>query len=533
MLAPVVSLLTRQRRRRRAPIAIVIAIGLVATSVVAATPRTAQAATNTVVSLTFDDGNADQLNALPVLKSHGMTGTFYTVSGWVGASGYQSVNDLKNIAAAGNEIGGHTVLHPDLPVLDPAEAQREICNDRKNLLGWGFQVSSLAYPYGDTSAAVESAAAACGYNSARQLGDIWDPLGDCPSGCDFAETIPPDDAYYTRAPMMVDMTASPPWTLATLQQQVQAAEQHSGGWVQLIFHHVCASGCELNITPTVLGQFLDWLKPRSAQGTVVKNVNKVVTGPVKAAVNGPVANHGLVNPSLETAGTDPNFPGYPQCWQSGGWGSNTATVTRTTDSHSGGFAERVDLTNYVSGDAKLLPTLDLGYCTPSATAGHTYKLGTWYKSSAVTQYALYYRDTIGHWIYWTSSPWFAGSSTYTQANWTTPPVPAGATGISFGLSLFSNGSLTTDDYSMADAATPGAPSPALSAGATSSTLLPAPDVSSKATKPHKRRQPQPIVTKGKSVPELRGAPASPQSAQSASGVRSGDIVIVPVPNDKG
>ncbi|MBG6181149.1 hypothetical protein IWX62_002360 [Arthrobacter sp. CAN_A1] len=36
-------------------------------------------------------------------------------------------------------------------------------------------------------------------------------------------------------------------------------------------------------------------------------------------------------------------------------------------------------------------------------------------------------------------------------------MPAGATAVSFGLSLFSNGTLTTDDYAMYD--TVGAPPP--------------------------------------------------------------------------
>ena len=36
----------------------------------------------TVVSLTFDDGNADQMTALPILDSVGMKGTFYITTGF-------------------------------------------------------------------------------------------------------------------------------------------------------------------------------------------------------------------------------------------------------------------------------------------------------------------------------------------------------------------------------------------------------------------------------------------------------------------
>jgi hypothetical protein len=53
-------------------------------------------------------------------------------------------------------------------------------------------------------------------------------------------------------------------------------------------------------------------------------------------------------------------------------------------------------------------------------------------------------------VYWTSSPYFAAATAWTQAVWTTPALPAGATGISFGLNILGNGSLTTDDYTDVD-----------------------------------------------------------------------------------
>jgi hypothetical protein len=113
------------------------------------------------------------------------------------------------------------------------------------------------------------------------------------------------------------------------------------------------------------------------------------------------------------------------------------------------------MTGYTSGDSKLLPSLDAGSCAPPATAGKTYSLRAWYTSTASTQFAVYYRNSAGTWVYWTSSPWLAPTTTYSQASFTTPALPAGATAISFGLNLFSNGTLVTDDYAMYD--TVGAP----------------------------------------------------------------------------
>ena len=44
-----------------------------------------------------------------------------------------------------------------------------------------------------------------------------------------------------------------------------------------------------------------------------------------------------------------------------------------------------------------------------------------------------------------------GASSYTQATWQTPVMPADATAISFGLSMFNNGTIVTDDLGLVEA----------------------------------------------------------------------------------
>ena len=442
----------RFRGRHRGPVAAValtLALALSAALIVASGGR-ARALGLTVVSLTFDDGNADQVNALPILQRHGMHGTFFINTGRIDTtSGFLTRSQLQGIADAGNEIGGHTVQHADLTTLDPDEAKREICNDRVNLINWGFQPYDFAYPYGHDNAAVEQAVADCGYNAAREIGDLRsDADGGC-SGCPAAETIPPADPYATRAPDSVDNN----WTTADLERLVTNAEQAGGGWVQLTFHHVC-DGCAsaYSITPANLSSFLDWLQFRLLRGTIVRTVHQVIGGALRPGVPGPAAPVGqpLHNASLED---DANGDGIPDCFSFGTFGSNTATWTRTSDAHSGSFAERVDISSYTSGDRKLVVSQDLGACAPSVTVGHRQALSAWYKSTSPTQFVVYYRDQVGRWFYWTSSPAFAAASSWTQASWTTPAVPSGATGISFGLNLAAAGSLTTDDYAVSDAGT--------------------------------------------------------------------------------
>jgi len=74
---------TSPSRHRRWPVAVALAVLAVLLAVAALTLPSAHAIglTNTVVSLTFDDGNADQYAARSILASHAMHGTFFVNSG--------------------------------------------------------------------------------------------------------------------------------------------------------------------------------------------------------------------------------------------------------------------------------------------------------------------------------------------------------------------------------------------------------------------------------------------------------------------
>lgn len=414
-----------------------------------AAPVAHAASGTTVVSLTFDDGDADQFGAAKLLERHNMRGTFYIPSGSIGQPGYLTRAQLRRLDHAGHELGAHTVSHLNLTKVSAAEARRQVCGSRAQLARWGFRASSLAYPNAETNPSVERIVRACGYRSARLGADLREK--GCPE-CDPAETVPPRNPYAIRTPGAVDNS----WTLADLKDVVTTAERY-GGWVPLVFHHVCADGCgSLSVTPSVLGQFLAWLAKRTRGDTVVRTVSQVAGRTAKPLVTAAAAgSHRLRNPSVESygdpAGVDlateePDDTAAPSCWKRGGYGNNNARWQRTARAHSGRSAERVDITSYTDGDAKLLQRFDLGECSLPVRSGHSYRLGTWYRSSARTQFAVYVRGASGAWRYWISSPFFGKAHDWTHAQWRTPPVPANVHGISFGLALFSHGSLSTDDY---------------------------------------------------------------------------------------
>jgi peptidoglycan/xylan/chitin deacetylase (PgdA/CDA1 family) len=393
----------------------------------------------TTVSLTFDDGHVTHYTgARSILSSHGMHGTFFINSGKVGSdSTYMTWPQINDLYADGNEIGGHTSQHVNLTQVDSNEATREVCYDRNLLLSHGYSVTDMAYPYGAKNASVESIAQSCGYNSARGAETV---AGGCPPTC--ADLIPPRDPYATK------VVASGSDSLTTLQNRVMNAEQNGGGWVQIVIHEVC-NGCGANaISPATFTAFLDWLQPRAANGTTVKTVQQVIGGTVQPPVAGPSippavgATNGLTNPSLEQ---DANADGIPDCFNTDSWGTQTRTWTRTTDAHTGTFAERVDVSNYVSGANKLNVFQDLGYCAPTVTSGRRYTLTTWYKSTAPVDFVVEKRDSNWLYTFWAESPVFPASPTWTLATWTTPVVPNGINGLTFGLSLAANGSMTVDD----------------------------------------------------------------------------------------
>jgi peptidoglycan-N-acetylglucosamine deacetylase len=114
------------------------------------------------VSLTFDDAMQTQLdNAGPILKKHGLRGTFFVITGALN-SWQKRIEDWKELTAEGNEIGSHTVNHPCLlknieihsQAYTPEMMLKEIrdsCEEVVRRLGAhrGRRGLTFAYPCGD------------------------------------------------------------------------------------------------------------------------------------------------------------------------------------------------------------------------------------------------------------------------------------------------------------------------------------------------------------------------------------------------
>jgi peptidoglycan/xylan/chitin deacetylase (PgdA/CDA1 family) len=216
---------------------------------------------NTVVSLTFDDGDADNYSVRSVLAENDLHATFYVVSGFTNSNGYMTEDQLRDLYNDGNEIGGHTLSHTNLTEVRGEELKREVCGDRSNLIAYGFDVTSFAYPFGHYDDEAKQAVIDCGYGNARGV-----------SG--GSENIPPADAYGLHAmPYIVSDTRFP-----KMVRYVTEVQNDGGGWVIFVFHHVCDGCDQYAVSPEIFSEFSKWLGEQQSNGLVIKTVGEVMSG---------------------------------------------------------------------------------------------------------------------------------------------------------------------------------------------------------------------------------------------------------------
>ena len=110
-----------------------------------------------LAALTFDDGFVDNLETLvPLLSELEVPATVFVVSGWLGQphpsapwTRIVTPDELRELRAAGIEIGGHSATHADLSTLSYEAALEELARGKRELEEvLGEPVEVAAYPYG-------------------------------------------------------------------------------------------------------------------------------------------------------------------------------------------------------------------------------------------------------------------------------------------------------------------------------------------------------------------------------------------------
>ncbi|MEW1719038.1 polysaccharide deacetylase family protein [Streptomyces sp. NPDC093109] len=133
------------------------------------------------VLITFDDGYAGvRRHALPVLASYSFAAGLFVSTGWLrgrydtgGAPDTMlDWDEVRELAAAGVEIGGHSHTHPQLDQLDDARLTFEIRRCREILATeLGTPPASFAYPFGYSSRRVRHTVRTAGFAQSLAVGN--------------------------------------------------------------------------------------------------------------------------------------------------------------------------------------------------------------------------------------------------------------------------------------------------------------------------------------------------------------------------
>jgi peptidoglycan/xylan/chitin deacetylase (PgdA/CDA1 family) len=139
--------------------------------------------------LTFDDGFRDNHETvLPLLREYGLSAFVFVVPPLVDSAGplawpevaadeerfpttmrsidWEMAGEMKE---GGFEVGSHTLTHPHLPQLGSEALREELWESRARVKERLGTCDTLAYPFGEWSPAVATAAAECGYSYAFSL----------------------------------------------------------------------------------------------------------------------------------------------------------------------------------------------------------------------------------------------------------------------------------------------------------------------------------------------------------------------------
>ncbi|WP_330292091.1 polysaccharide deacetylase family protein [Streptomyces sp. NBC_00576] len=133
------------------------------------------------VLVTFDDGyEGVHRHALPVLAELGFSSSLFVSTGWLrGAHRSGGALDtmldwdqVRELADAGVEIGGHSHTHPELDQLDDDALRFELTRCKEIVADeLGAVPVSFAYPYGYSSRRVRTAVREAGFAQALAVGN--------------------------------------------------------------------------------------------------------------------------------------------------------------------------------------------------------------------------------------------------------------------------------------------------------------------------------------------------------------------------
>jgi peptidoglycan/xylan/chitin deacetylase (PgdA/CDA1 family) len=230
-----------------------------------------------MVSINFDDGYQSMYdNGLPILDAAGLKSTQYIITQKVGTDSYVTLDEVMQMYNNGHEIGVHTRTHPNLTTLTDAQMTDEILGAKQDLISWGIMPTTLAYPYGGYSPAVEAVVLSAGLRGARDsdLGYNSSGLGLTFGGPLDHDTLPLE--LWSQGAEM-DMNT----TLSDITSEIDYAVANNL-WLIILFHRVdetdpCCSS--ISVDHTLIQGTVDYLVQHKVpvvtnnEGMIIENLN--------------------------------------------------------------------------------------------------------------------------------------------------------------------------------------------------------------------------------------------------------------------
>lgn len=212
----------------------------------------------TKVIFTFDDGTLDQYAVgYPILDKYDYNATLFVITGLINETfenrSMMSWNDVHTMADDGWDIESHSYSHPFLTQISIKDAELELSASKKYLEGQGFNVSILAFPYGDYNDEVFSLAKQY-YPFVRGSSDGYN-----------SNVSNPD---YLNSKWTVNTT-----TIDDMKSWLDTAIENDS-WLIVMVHRVSDDHLdEFSVKPEVLEGFVDYIHQKNIP---VKTLSEVL-----------------------------------------------------------------------------------------------------------------------------------------------------------------------------------------------------------------------------------------------------------------
>jgi len=233
-------------------------VGWVITDDYNLSPFSYQGFNRPIISITSDDAYSSFVtNGLPLLREYGLNSTDYVITSAINSdSSHMSTAQLNQLIQSGNEIGSHTVTHPDLTMIAPSLADAELKNSQSILQSLlGIPITDFAAPYGTENQQV--------INDSSQY---YKSYRGVQSGYNAKNNINP---YNIMVQNLISTT-----TLPQVQSWITEAQQ-TNTWLVLVYHQIDpnTSAGEYNTYPSDFNSQLSAIK---SSGVTVETVSQAL-----------------------------------------------------------------------------------------------------------------------------------------------------------------------------------------------------------------------------------------------------------------